>query len=184
MLISSDLTLINRMHLSFALSIALYHFVRSKVLDNAEVRIKWPNDILINGKKVAGILIETGMKAQNRNLSYLNIGIGINIETYPTIQGREITALNQHSNVINTPGDLVENLKQTILFWLDEVKLYQWEELKSLWVSYAYNFRKEITTTYQGTKITGIFEDLEYDGALLMRLASGKCIRIDNSELL
>lgn len=50
-----------------------------KYFVNADVKIKWPNDILINGKKACGILIEGSVRQKEVNVSYAIIGIGINI---------------------------------------------------------------------------------------------------------
>lgn len=178
---SSNLTIINRLYLPFTISLALYDLVHSVVTTGAEIAIKWPNDIYIDGKKVAGILIETGIKANSRSPLYLNIGIGVNVISYPAIAGRETTALSLYSQQTLRAEKMIEPLREKILFWLDQVNEYEWGELKHLWLKKAYNFGKEISTTYQDKKITGIFKDIGKRGELIMSLSNGDEVYINSA---
>ena len=180
MFISSNLDLINLAYLPFTLSLALYEHIEEVVDKAPSIAIKWPNDILLNGKKVAGILIETGIRAASKKLHYINIGIGMNIRNHPEISGREVTSVNQYSSKIISSDELLYPLKKKILFWLDKVNEYQWSDLKKLWLRHAHHLGKEISTTYNGEKISGIFEDLGEEGDLIMRLSDGRKLEINS----
>ena len=183
MFLSSNLSLINRFYLPFTLSLALHELISGLVTKNVEVAIKWPNDIYIEGRKVAGVLIETGMKASSQKLLYLNIGIGINIANHPEITGIETTSLNNYCDNLIKAEDMIEPLRQKILFWLDKANEYEWEELKQFWLKKAYNFGKEISTTYHNSKITGIFKDLSNRGELIMSLSHGEDVYINTGVI-
>jgi len=178
MFISSNLDLINLTYLPFALSLALSELINELLDKTVKISIKWPNDILIDGKKLAGILVETGLKAASKKLYYLNIGMGINIENHPKIADRETTSLSEYSNKLFKASELIEPLRMKILLWLDKVNEYQWSDLKKLWLERAYHFGREIITTYKNEKISGIFEDLGTEGELVMRLHDDQKIEI------
>lgn len=181
--ISSNLALINSSYLPFTLSLALYELINNLINKTVEIAIKWPNDIYVDGRKVAGILIESGMKASSRKLLYYNIGIGVNVANHPEIANRKNTSLMQYSDKLLLPEDMIEPLRQKILYWLDKVNEYEWKELKELWIKRAYNFGKEITTTYQNRKIKGIFKDLGEKGELVMNLSDGEVLHISTGAI-
>ncbi len=85
-----DVTLEKAGELSFVASLAVAN-VLSKFTD--KVACKWPNDILINRKKVSGVLLETKLNGEN-NLEYIVMGIGINLRTNPTDTPYQATNLN------------------------------------------------------------------------------------------
>jgi BirA family biotin operon repressor/biotin-[acetyl-CoA-carboxylase] ligase len=70
----------DQFEMSKAMALAVRDFV-SKFLDDFKVQIKWPNDILVDGKKICGILIENGL--QGEQIEYCIVGIGINVNELP-----------------------------------------------------------------------------------------------------
>jgi len=139
-------------------------------------RLKWPNDVLINGKKVCGILIET--KTQIDKADYAIIGIGINVNLsvadYPEIQA--------------TGTSLVEELKQPV----DRVLLLQrlFCEMEDLYLTSLTGktlfprWREALATLGQPVRARsgdevyeGIAEGVQEDGSLLLRLADGQLMR-------
>ena len=69
---------------SFTAALSLYDCLSDFTEGSAQVSIKWPNDILLNQKKVAGILLET--IAVGKNKIALSIGFGVNLLSYPGLQ--------------------------------------------------------------------------------------------------
>jgi BirA family biotin operon repressor/biotin-[acetyl-CoA-carboxylase] ligase len=76
--------------LSAAVALALYETV-SDFLPENEVKIKWPNDILVDGKKIAGILIENSLRGSNLETSIVGIGLNVNQTDFP--KGLNATSL-------------------------------------------------------------------------------------------
>lgn len=99
---------------SLAISNTLSTFV------DASVKIKWPNDILINNKKVCGILIESATQPQNLILDYVIVGIGINInnEKFPPNLGSVATSLKKECEQIIDRNIVVIKILNSLNFLL------------------------------------------------------------------
>ncbi len=173
MLLSDQLENIDGYHLPFVVSIALYEVLELLIKRNIDISIKWPNDILLEGKKVAGILIETSINPRSRKFNYVNIGIGVNISTIPGLLDREITSISAYSELEIENNLIVEPLKAKILFWLDFVLIKGFDALKQKWMNYSKSVGSAITTTSDGIKITGIFDSLGAMGEMILRLPDG-----------
>jgi len=182
MFISSHLKSIKVVYLPFILSLAVFELI-SYYLDKEKVSIKWPNDILINGKKIAGILVETAISSTTRKIMFVNIGIGINIATAPVIEDRETTSIKSHTTIPLNTEMLIQPLKEKILYWLDKANEIDWDQLKKLWLNKTDNFGREITTSYNNSKITGIFEELGDNGELILRLYNGEKLTISSGVI-
>jgi len=117
--------------------------------------IKWPNDILISGKKVCGILIEYSRH-------FVIIGIGINIKSSPKNLQYETTKLQDYADVEQT--DLIVVLIKKLEFWINK----DFSIVRERWTDLAIALNDIIT--YRGTKaqLIGINED----GALVLRVDS------------
>jgi hypothetical protein len=91
--------------LPFAVSLAVYQAIAKGLPDDrrAAISLKWPNDVLIDGAKTSGILIE--QKTQLGQAPLIAIGIGINVEHAPDIPGRAVTHLAEQG-AIATPGEV------------------------------------------------------------------------------
>lgn len=136
---------------------------------NLHPQIKWPNDILLDGKKVCGILTE--MQAEQDSIDYILLGIGLNVshkreDFHVSIQNKA-TSLYLHSKIRHNINNLFQNL---LLHLEKQYEIYMAEGfsvIKEVWESFAlkYNEWVKIKTnkTFLG-KIIGIHED----GALIV----------------
>lgn len=142
---------------------------------NLPVEIKWPNDLLIAGRKLCGILVE--MSAEMDGVKYLVLGIGINVNATAALWPQEIknktTSLYQQVGTEVSRVDLTQNL------------LYQLERLYLQWQNEGFApimgaWRADCVsqqcfgriTTAQG-QYTGWIEGIDDSGALLLRLPEG-----------
>ena len=161
--------------LNFLASICLARLLRRRFGIDAE--IKWPNDILVNRRKLVGILSESNIQA-NR-IDYVNIGIGINVNNSPpeTAPGKnpEATSLKRLT------GKPVPRLPLLADF-LDEfeagVKNMADTDIISEWKRYGMTFGRQATVVTTGGEFKGIAEDIDTEGALLLRLADGSLKRV------
>lgn len=159
--------------LSLAVGVALMRTLHS--FDINQAQLKWPNDILINGKKLAGILIE--LQGDLDGPSTAVIGIGINLILPKAL----IEAIDQPTTDLNTVSDNPINqniLLGTLLKHLAEV-LSQFEQfgfvdLRDEWVNYhAYHQQPVRMLLPNGTEVLGVVKNVADDGILLVDTALG-----------
>src|SRR5690625_363405 len=162
--------------------------VLANVMDryaNVTPQIKWPNDVLIDGKKVSGILTE--MQAEQDQVLYVIIGVGININQqksdFPEEIKERVTSLKMASGQSWDLVPFIQELLQTF-----EVKYNQFIEngfdpVKNDWENYGFrmNERLEIKTGKETWE--GLFLGIAEDGALLAEKDTGKIEKIYSGEI-
>lgn len=116
-------------------------------------QIKWPNDILIDGAKVCGILIEYAGP-------FVVIGIGVNIKTNPTVDAYKTTRLNNYVSDISVT-DFMARLMRNLDTWLAT----DFSIVRSRWMDLAIGLNK--TVKYRGEELQLI--EINTDGALVLR---------------
>lgn len=143
----------------------------------AEVALKWPNDVLLNGKKVAGILLEAlGHDA-------LAIGIGINLAHYP--QETEIPSISVAA-VTGNPPDLdgiLLRLASAMTAWYEIWLRQGFQPVRKAWLLRSSGLGHPIRARLADSEMEGVFEDLDEDGALLLRDAAGTLMRITAGDV-
>ncbi|MCU9613688.1 biotin--[acetyl-CoA-carboxylase] ligase [Caldibacillus lycopersici] len=150
-----------------------------------DVSIKWPNDLLINGKKVCGILTE--LQAEENQIQSIIIGIGINVNQQLTDFPEELhsiaTSLSMEVNDKINRAKLV----QSLCFHLE--KLYEtyltlgFQPIKLLWESYALSIGKQITARTLNGTYSGIALGINEQGVLLLETSDGKIQHIYSADI-
>ncbi len=124
--------------------------------------LKWPNDVLIGGAKLAGVLIDAAPSGQT--LDWLVIGIGINLRHAPEIPGRLTTALHSHGVTVSAP-DAANAILHRLSHWHDAPA----ETIQQAWLARAHPIGTELTVQgLHGTQ-TGTFAGLSPAGELLLQ---------------
>ena len=141
-------------------------------LDGPPPAIKWPNDVLLSGKKVCGILAE--MQTRGEHLQAIILGIGVNLNARLEAFPRELRdKASSLFAVTGTPveraafaASLLTHLEQAYLLWLEE----GFPALRAAWERYAADLiGRQIAVAAQGEAISGTVLGLDTDGALLVR---------------
>ena len=128
--------------------------------------LKWPNDLLIHGAKVSGILLERAGDA-------VVVGIGVNLAHHPTDTDRRATSLAAH-NVAVAPEDFVETLVEAFARWIERWRGQGVDLIRRRWVAVAHPIGTPLNVRLpDGPAIDGLFDGLDADGALILRLADG-----------
>lgn len=157
--------------LSFVTALAVAETMNALV--KRDVTIKWPNDVLINGGKAAGILLERiGPKAQ----PLLAIGIGINVTSRPEGLPYPAARLIDHLAAAPSIEAIADSLDER--FWtLTDLWLRDgFAPIRSAWLARAGGLGRAITVRLPTEEISGIFDDLDETGALVLRFDGGKRI--------
>ena len=106
----------NNYHLTtYMVGIVVYNIIKNYIFNNLNLIIKWPNDILINNKKVAGILIE--FLSSGNNVNDIIIGIGINLNHNPIAYKSTATYLSKYCKLKIKYRQLINELLSEIDSW-------------------------------------------------------------------
>ena len=148
----------------------------------ANLRLKWPNDVLIDGAKCAGILPESHTGATATSLLAV-IGIGINLAWHPEDLGRAATHLAAHGVALQ-PEAMLSQLAGAMQRWLD---IWDWgigfAAIRTAWRARGGPTGEPLSVDTGREKISGQFLDLAEDGALIMLDSSGRERRLTYGEV-
>jgi len=156
--------------LSVAVSLAVLAVLRRFVGRGAKLELKWPNDVLMDGRKAAGILVESTIRGEGMVFA---IGCGINLRSAPSGTRYGATSLAAHGAQV-VPGEafeaLAEEVDQLLRRW-DAGKGFR--ELRTEWLQYARGLGSAVSVAVGGRMIEGFFEGLSDKGGLLLRNQTG-----------
>ena len=148
--------------LALLASVAL-HEVVAHYAPLQRIAIKWPNDLLVEGAKLAGILLE-------REGDAVVIGFGVNLAHHPEALDRPATSLATLTGVAPEPGPFLEMLAESLARWLGRWRAEGLAPVRSRWLAAAHPIGTALSTA-QGE---GLFDGLDENGALRLRLADGR----------
>ncbi len=150
--------------LSFAAALAVAQMA-AQFAPDAVIQVKWPNDVLGNGKKLAGILLES---APDRGGRWLAIGIGVNLVRFPRATEFPATSLAQLSIAPPSPDTAVCVLAACFAHWYDVWMNQGFETVRAAWLARAGGLGAAICARLPHETRTGIFEGIDASGALLL----------------
>ncbi|MBX7481194.1 biotin--[acetyl-CoA-carboxylase] ligase [Qipengyuania qiaonensis] len=152
--------------LALVAGIAGYEAVSGLLAEPGRLKLKWPNDLLLDHAKLAGILLE-------REGPAIVVGMGVNLAAPPDLPDRETIALSAFGPAPDR--DLfARTLASAFDREIDRWRTYGLEPLIRRWESVAHSRGTELTVNPPGEdRIVGTFDGLMADGALLLRLADG-----------
>ena len=159
--------------LSFVAAVALSSAMDDVLEKGHSKTLKWPNDILIDSKKVSGILIEKEGDA------YV-LGTGVNILSAPegAINLKEVSGDNRLA--IHPFRDMVlEKLKSYYGLWLAE----GFGPIRQLWLAQAHGLGGQLAVQAGESKVEGIFRDLDAKGFLIVEQPGGKTLEVNSGEV-
>ena len=139
-------------------------FKQQKIVAN--VQNKWPNDLLIDQKKVAGILLES--KISSEDCEFVILGIGLNINSSP--DGTIFPATNIKNFLCEiSPSKMLE-------FFLEEFEIlyenwlnFGFKNIRNLWHKNAYNLNSQIRINLGNSYAEGIFQEIDEEGNLIIK---------------
>ena len=164
---------------SFITAIALCETLRA-LDEKSEYLCKWPNDVLADGAKISGILLEL---IEKDGVWYLIVGIGVNVVSYPRVEGVLYRATSlRHQGCGASCDTLAETLYERFDLWK---KRYEKDGLAAVlarWTDLAKGIGGPITVSLADRRMTGIFSGLDKDGALLLN-ADGNTVRVTAGDV-
>ena len=162
---------------SFVAALALADALALVAGPGVTLRLKWPNDVLLNGGKVAGILLESA--GQGGAVSHLAIGIGVNLAEAPPAEALEpgahpAASLLGETGLRIAPEDFLSPLANAFDRWERQLTTYGFAPIRTAWLDRAARIGQPITAR-TGTEIfEGTFETIAEDGALVLATPQGR----------
>ena len=150
--------------LSFVTALAVHETI-SAFLHLDDIKCKWPNDVLVRGKKICGILLESHT-CDIQKKEFMIIGIGINIEHHPDVTLYETTHLNEQTDKSFGHIDVFSILAQKMFEWILKWQADGFASVREKWLENCRGLGEMITVKLPEEKLVGRFIDLDSDGAL------------------
>jgi BirA family transcriptional regulator, biotin operon repressor / biotin---[acetyl-CoA-carboxylase] ligase len=146
----------------------------------SQIKLKWPNDLLLDGAKLAGILIEAESVG---GVTAVAAGVGVNCAHHPDNLAYPAISLAAHHTVIS-PDELLHALSLTMV-----LRLAQWGRgsgfaaIRAEWLADAAGIGGDIHVRLSDRELTGTFETLDPLGRLMLRLPGGTLEAITVGEV-
>ncbi|MBW1696509.1 MAG: biotin--[acetyl-CoA-carboxylase] ligase [Deltaproteobacteria bacterium] len=157
--------------LSLLASMSLAELLREMI--GIEAAVKWPNDILVNEYKLAGMLTE--MEAETDRVQFVSIGIGINVNNDPSGIEPRATSLKRLTGETTSRKDL---LRQFLNRFEQQLRQADLDHVASRWKSYSITINRKVRIVTSQNIFEGLAVDVDPDGALLLKMADGSIKRI------
>lgn len=148
-------------------------------------KIKWPNDLFIKNRKIAGILTE--MKAEQDHVQYVIIGTGINInqeaDDFPDHLIHRATSLKRETNQTWSIIKIAQEILQCFEKQYDQYLKNGFADIKNKWESYSYRMGEKINIRSADKEWQATFIGVAEDGALLTERQNGEVEKVYSAEI-
>ncbi len=159
--------------------------------------IKWPNDIVLQGKKVCGILSE--ISAEVDRINFLVLGIGINVnqncdDFEESLRDKatslKIFARENGIRPVNADGEgsylrsvIVKEMLRNLERMYNDINAGNTEEIINAWRKYSVTLGREVKVSYRNREYTGTALDITNDGKLLVKCSDGEMLELQSGEV-
>ncbi|WP_096434899.1 biotin--[acetyl-CoA-carboxylase] ligase [Alteribacter populi] len=181
MILRPDIEVKRAPQLTLLTAIAVVRGIKKSL--NLDPEIKWPNDILFNGKKAAGILTE--MQAEPDHIHAIIVGIGLNVnqDAFPMPLDEIATSLKIEKGTIVNRADVLTAIINEWQ-WLYELFLQEgFAVIKPLWEAHALTMGKRIVARTPKETVEGIATGIDEAGVLLLRQDDGTLKQIYSADI-
>ena len=153
--------------LSFVISLAVADTV-DFLIHNSPATLKWPNDVLVNGKKIAGILLESAQDKKKEN--YLVVGVGINVASGPAGARYGATWIDELALEKKSVETVLPILINALVDWYDVWETLGFEEIRNHWLKRAHGLGQRVNLTDRASQLLeGIYRGISADGRMILK---------------
>lgn len=140
-------------------------------------QLKWPNDVLLDGAKVAGVLVEVRAQGPARCVV---IGIGVNVNASPPVGQVDspATDLARHAGHPIERTEVARAVLRRLDAWMEAVAAGQWPELHDVWVARCEMLGRRVTVATDGRRVSGTLEDVSPLEGLTLRDDGGNVLHV------
>ena len=156
--------------LGFVAAVAVAACVAQHLPPDAGVGLKWPNDVQVDGAKIAGILPEA--RSAGAVLDWVVLGIGLNLAHAPAGMPYPVTSLAAHGATV-TPEQGLQTFLAHLEQWLRRWETEGFDPVRAAWLAHARGLGGAVTVQVGDRQQHGVFHGLDADGAMLLATADG-----------
>ena len=162
--------------LSFVAALAIREELGRR-LAGYDVRLKWPNDVLVGGGKISGILLEARGDA-------IVIGTGVNIVPVSAVANARLPAISVNDLGGDvSPSELAESYGNNLLARVESYVRSGFEPVRLEWLLHCAHIGDRVRVSTGADVIAGLFDDLDTDGALVLRDDADRRIRVTTGDV-
>ncbi len=154
---------------SFVIALGIYDGLKA-VHSDGDFQLKWPNDVLLGGGKISGMLLETG---STHHQAWVIAGIGVNLISRPYDLPYAAACLAEHHEAPIEPHELLEQMSPHIIHWKSVFEQQGFGPIREAWLKRASNVPGPVKVRLPDDVFEAQAVDLEPNGALKVRLANG-----------
>ena len=159
------------LRLNFAASLVLAQLLRQMFC--IEAMVKWPNDILVNNRKISGMLSE--IEAESDRVSFINIGLGINVNNDPAAKEPAATSLRCILGKKISRKQLLSEFLDKFESYIDNVHL---DNVIPEWKKYTITLNRRVKVVAGHDISEGVAIDVDENGTLILELADGSIKKV------
>ena len=153
---------------NLAIAVALFDTVESFIGHRRELQLKWPNDLILQGAKLSGILSEIVD-------GYLVVGVGVNLVSAPDLSDRPTIALTDYIGTVINRDAFAQLLSDNFARNLLVLRKGHEDTVRSWWLERAHDIGMRVTVHDEdGLPLAGEFRGISPDGSMALRLDSGE----------
>ncbi len=167
LILRPDVPLARMAELSFVASLAVYDALGTLSEPGHQVHLKWPNDILLNEKKVAGLLLESESAGKGEGAGWVVLGMGLNVGWHPENTDYPATSL-RFEQWPTTVEQALEAYARSFLGWATRWVDEGFGPVRRNWLYRCKGQGEAIEVRLADTTLKGIFKNLDDDGALVL----------------
>lgn len=144
-------------------------------------RVKWPNDVLLHGRKAVGVLVESGQRPNGP--LWLAMGVGINLAQAPQDVERPAAAFSEFTGKAPEPLEALEVLATSFERWRALWEARGFAPIAAGWTERAHGLGQPCEARLPNETLVGVAEGMDADGALRLRLEDGAVARITAGDV-
>jgi BirA family biotin operon repressor/biotin-[acetyl-CoA-carboxylase] ligase len=172
--------------LAFLAGVAVADALRRTLSDFPEMRLglKWPNDLLLNGRKVGGILIELVPAPEGDWAALIGVGVNVLVTAFPPEFALNATSLLLETGASFAVEPLAETVLETLLRWADRLETSGFGVVLERWRALDATPGRRYQAEMDGAGVQGIAVGVDAAGALRLRLADGREVAVTSASSL
>ena len=174
-LLRPERSAVRSLEIGFAVAVAVAEAAAALLPAGRLVTCKWPNDVLVGGRKAAGILLEWDPGEPAGGGPWLVVGIGVNVAHHPEGTEFPATSLAAEGARADLPAALVlDQVLARVAHWLDRWRASGFDPVRTAWLDRASGVGARLVVRLEGETLEGTFAGLDRDCALILDAANGR----------